>query len=261
VGLHLTAAAAGLVVPSAWPWLLGVVAANHAVLGIAGMLPQAALLGPNLHRLPTTGRPEVALSFDDGPDPEITPRVLDLLDRHGAQASFFCIGAAARARPGLVREIAARGHTVGNHTDLHPHHFAAMAPAAMSRQIDAAQATLTTLIGSPPRFFRAPMGLRNPLLQPLLAARGLTLVSWTRRALDGVPGDPRAAAGRLCAGGPRAGDVLLLHDGHAGRGPDGRAIVLSVLPDLLAELAARGLYSITLDQALAGGRVGTAMPA
>lgn len=262
VGLHLTAAAAGLAVPSAWPWLLCGVAANHAVLGVAGMLPRTALLGPNLSRLPPTGRPEIALSFDDGPDPEITPRVLDLLDRHGARASFFCIGAAARTWPGLVREIAARGHAVGNHTDSHPRHFAAMAPAAMGRQIDRAQATLAGLAGALPRFFRAPMGLRSPLLQPLLATRGLSLVSWTRRALDGVPGDPRAAAARLRAGGLRAGDLLLLHDGRPGRGPDDQALVLSVLPSLLAELAARGLRSVTLDQALVrSGPDGTAMPA
>ncbi len=244
VGLHAAAAVATLAAPAIWPWALGGIAANHAVLGLAGLLPRARLLGPNLRRL-QGGRPEVALTFDDGPDPEVTPRVLDLLDRHGARASFFCIGAAARRWPALTREIVARGHIVENHTDSHPPHFAAMSIGAMRRELDAAQATLTELAGAPPRFFRAPMGLRSPLLQPLLAARGLTLVSWTRRALDGVDGNPRAVEARL-RDRLRGGDVLLLHDGRAARTPDGAAVALAVLPGLLAELDARGLRAVSL---------------
>ena len=251
IGLHAAAAALALAVPSVWPWALGGVALNQAVLTGAGMWPRSTLLGPNLRRLPG-GRAEVVLTFDDGPDPEVTPRVLDLLDRHGARASFFCIGARARASPHLVRDIVRRGHSVENHTDRHPHHFAALPPGRLRREIAAAQATLAGLAGTPPRFFRAPMGLRSPLLQPVLAGQGLRLVSWTRRALDGLRGDPRAAAARLRRG-LAAGDVLLLHDGGAARTPDGRAVVLAVLPDLLKALAAGGLRSVTLRDGLGDG--------
>ncbi|HUZ63121.1 MAG TPA: polysaccharide deacetylase family protein, partial [Acetobacteraceae bacterium] len=250
IGLHAAAAALAVAVPAAWPWALGGVALNQAVLTGAGMWPRSTLLGPNLRRLPPSGRAEIVLSFDDGPDPEVTPRVLDLLDRHGARASFFCIGARARAHPRLVGEIIRRGHSVENHTDRHPHHFAALPPGRLRREIAAAQATLAGLAGTPPHFFRAPMGLRSPLLQPVLAGQGLRLVSWTRRALDGLRGDPAAAGARLRRG-LAAGDVLLLHDGGAARAPDGRAVVLAVLPDLLMALAGRGLRSVTLGDGLA----------
>lgn len=245
IGVHAAAAALALAVPPAWPWALGGVALNQAVLVAAGLWPRGSLLGPNLHRLPPTGRAEVALTFDDGPDPETTPRVLDILDRYGAFGSFFCIGNQAAAHPSLVREIARRGHAVENHTGRHPYLFAAMPMAQMRREIDAGQSILAGLAGIPPIFFRAPMGLRSPLLQPLLAAQGLRLVSWTRRALDGLRGDPAAASARLRRG-LAAGDILLLHDGRAARAPDGRAVVLNVLPGLLDALAARGLRSVTL---------------
>ncbi len=250
IGVHAAAAALAMAVPAAWPWALGGVALNQAVLIAAVLSPRSTLLGPNLWRLPSHGRAEIALTFDDGPDPEVTPRVLDLLDAHGARASFFCIGAGARANPALVREIVRRGHSVENHTYRHPHHFAALPPSGLRQEIAAAQATLAELAGTPPRFFRAPMGLRSPLLQPILAEQGLCLVSWTRRALDGLRGDPVAAAARLRRG-LAAGDVLLQHDGRAARTPDGTAVALTVLPGLLAVLAARGLRSVTLGDGLA----------
>lgn len=250
IGLHASAAALALAAPRLWPWALTGVALNHAVLGGAGMWPRSTMLGPNLRRLPPTGRSEVALTFDDGPDPEVTPRVLDLLDRCGARASFFCIGARARAHPGVVREIARRGHAVENHTDCHPYRFAALPPGGLRREIAGAQATLALLAGAPPAFFRAPMGLRSPLLQPVLARLGLHLVSWTRRAFDGLLGDAQAAGARLRRN-LAAGDVLLLHDGRAARTRDGQAVVLAVLPDLLRALAALGLRSVTLTDGLA----------
>src|ERR1700744_4331958 len=79
--------------PAWWPFALAAFLGNHLVLGLVGMHPRSRLLGPNLIRLPddAAARGEVALTFDDGPDPAITPRVLDVLDRHGAKASFFCI--------------------------------------------------------------------------------------------------------------------------------------------------------------------------
>ncbi len=245
IGLHAAAAALVLAVPGALPWALGSVAVNQAFLTCAGLWPRGTLLGPNLDRLPPTGRNEVALTFDDGPDPETTPLVLDVLDRHGAFASFFCIGKQAEIHPALVRDIVRRGHTVENHTNRHPNHFAAMSLSGMRGEIAAAQSTLATIAGTPPVFFRAPMGFRSPLLEPVLAGQGLRLVSWTRRALDGLRSEPTAAANRLRRG-LAAGDVLLLHDGRAARAPDGRAVVLNVLPGLLDHLAARGLRSVTL---------------
>jgi peptidoglycan/xylan/chitin deacetylase (PgdA/CDA1 family) len=232
--LHVAAAGLCVTFPPLWGWALGAVVLDHAALAAAGMAPRSGLLGPNLRRLPATGRPELALTFDDGPDPAVTPAVLDMLDAHGAKATFFCIGAAARAHPGLVRAIAERGHAVENHTDRHLAGFACLPPAALRREIGAAQDILTDLAGSPPRYLRAP-----------LASAGLRLASWTRRALDGLSGNSDAARARLLSG-LAPGDVLLMHDGRAARTAHGRAPVLEVLPAVLEASRRLGLRCVTL---------------
>ena len=249
--LHGAAALGTLAVPAAWPWALGALAANHAVLTLAGLLPRSTLLGPNLTRLPqaAAARGEIALTIDDGPDPEVTPRVLDLLDAAGARASFFCIGWRARENPALCREIVARGHRIENHGDSHSSAFSAFGPARMKADIAAAQATLSDISGQAPRFFRATAGLRNPFLDPVLAALDLRLAAWTRRAYDTREGRPDVVRARLTRN-LGAGDILLMHDGHAAATPDGRPVILATLPQLLRSLADRGLTPVTLIDAL-----------
>jgi peptidoglycan/xylan/chitin deacetylase (PgdA/CDA1 family) len=225
--------------PQGWPWALGVLAANHFVLFCAALSPNDRLLGPNLSSLPASAaaRGEICLTFDDGPNLDVTPRVLDLLDRFQAKASFFCIGEKAAAYPELVREIARRGHSIENHSYDHRSAFAFFGTSWLRRQVEAAQETLTTIAGRPPAFFRAPAGFRSPLLHFVLSNAGLRYVSWTRRGFDAVSRDPQRILRRLTRG-LAAGDMLLLHDSAP--------IVLEVLPALLDELAARGLRSVSL---------------
>jgi peptidoglycan/xylan/chitin deacetylase (PgdA/CDA1 family) len=193
----------------------------------------------------------VALTFDDGPDPEVTPRVLDLLAERGARATFFCIGRRARAHPEIVAEIVRRGHEVENHTWSHPNSFACYPPGPMRREIVRAQEALAETAGRRPRYFRAPAGIRNPLLDPLLHAQGLTLVSWTRRGFDTVAREPERVARRLLRG-LAGGDVLLLHDGSAARDRQGTPVVLEVLPRLLDALEDRGLTGVPFSAEEAG---------
>ncbi len=251
--LHAAAAGGLLADPSAWQAWIGVVLANHCLLGAVGMWPKSRLLGPNLVRLPEAGgraRGLVVLSFDDGPDPEVTPLVLDLLERHGASASFFCVGKRARAYPDLVRDIARRGHSVENHTERHKLHFACLGLGGVRREIDEAQATLIRITGRAPRFFRAPAGLRSPLLDPVLSRTGLRYTSWTRRGYDTVYRTPAAVLRHLTRG-LRAGDIILLHDGAYARTRAGRPVVLEVLPDLLDHLRGLGLRAVSLPGAFA----------
>ena len=249
--LHGAAALGTLAVPAAWPWALGALAANHAVLTLAGLLPRSTLLGPNLTRLPDTAaaRNEIALTIDDGPHPEVTPRVLDLLDAAGAKASFFCIGRYARQHPALCQEIVARGHRVENHGDSHSMMFATFGLKRIRADISNAQATLADITGQNPRFFRPTAGLRNPLLDPVLASLDLKLASWTRRSYDTLEGDSLRVYGRLSRGlGP--GDILLLHDRHGATAADGRPVILSVLPRLLESIKQAQLIPVTLESAL-----------
>ena len=247
VALHAAALAGGLAWPRHWRWAAGAVVLDQALLTTAGLLPRSRWLGPNLSQLEDAGN-AVALTFDDGPDLEVTPRVLDLLDEAGMHASFFCIGARARAQPALVGEIARRGHTVENHSLNHLYRFAALGPRALAREVLTAQAILADCAGAPPVWFRAPMGLRNPLLQPVLESAGLRLASWSRRALDGVSGDQDAAVRRL-ARGLAAGDVLLMHDGNCAHDREGRPVVLGALPPLLLLLQQSALLGRSLPRA------------
>jgi peptidoglycan/xylan/chitin deacetylase (PgdA/CDA1 family) len=247
---------AGLVVlllgwPAAWPLALALFAANHLLLTAAGLWPRSRALGPNWVRLPPAAAAagQIALTLDDGPDPSLTPRVLDLLDRHQVRATFFCIGALAERHPDLCREIVRRGHAIENHSQRHLHRFAALGPARMAREIEAGQATLTRLAGQPPLFFRAPAGLRSPFLEPILARQGLQLASWTRRGFDTRNRNADDVLRRLTRN-LAAGDILLLHDGHAARDADGTPVVLAVLPRLLELIQARNLHPVTLRAAL-----------
>lgn len=251
--LHAAAALGLAAHPASWPWALGGVLANHAALGAAGLLPRSRLLGPNLVRLPEAARRrgEVALTFDDGPDPDVTPRVLDILAAHGATASFFLIGRRAARHAPLVRGLARAGHSAENHTDRHLHGFAALPPAATRREIAAAQEAIAAAAGAEPRFFRPPAGLRSPFLDPALAAAGLLHASWTRRGFDTVRRDPEALLRRLVGRrGLVGGDILLLHDGNAARVPGGGPVVLAVLPELLRRIAAAGLSAVSLPRAM-----------
>jgi peptidoglycan/xylan/chitin deacetylase (PgdA/CDA1 family) len=249
--VHLGAAAALLARPRAWPWALGAVVANHFGLAAAGLWPRSQLLGPNWTRLPTNpGLPGgVAITIDDGPDPDVTPQVLSQLAEYGAHATFFCVGERVERYADLARDIVSRGHDIENHSQRHKHNFSLMGPRSMSAEISRGQDSILRVTGSSPRFFRAPAGLRNPFLDPVLTRLRLSLVSWTRRGFDTVNPNANAVYRRLTKG-LQDGDILLLHDGNAARNHGGRPVILEVLPQLLDALAAKQLRPVTLRSAI-----------
>jgi peptidoglycan/xylan/chitin deacetylase (PgdA/CDA1 family) len=251
LGLHAAALGATLLAPQAAGWAAGAVLANHLGLSAAGLWPRSTVLGPNIRRLPSESalQGEWALTIDDGPDPQVTPALIDLLAAEGVRATFFCIAERARAQPALLRRIMAAGHSVQNHSLRHRHDFSLMGPRRLAREVGDAQALLADLSGQRPHCFRAPAGLRNPLLDPLLHRLGLHLVSWTRRGFDTREAHPERVLNRLTRG-LAAGDILLLHDGHARFSAQGRPAVLDLLPLLLARCREAGLRAVTLTDAL-----------
>ncbi|MEO6319106.1 MAG: polysaccharide deacetylase family protein [Polaromonas sp.] len=251
VVLHLLVLATLILEPGQWRWVLGAVLINHLLIAAIGLWPRSRWLGPNWTRLPAaaTGRNEFALTIDDGPDPDVTPQVLDVLDQYGARATFFCIGEKAARYPDLCREIIRRGHAVENHSQHHRHNFSLTGPRGMRLELQAAQDTLGRICGQQPLFFRAPAGLRNPFLDPVLHQMGLTLASWSSRGFDTRIGDAGRVTGKLVRG-LRAGAILLLHDGNAARTASGVPVILEVLPALLACAAAAQLRAVTLRQAV-----------
>ncbi len=248
--LHGLALLLVIAAPGQWRWALAAVLANHLWLMLLGLWPRSHGLGPNWTRLPAaaSARNEIALTIDDGPDSVVTPQVLDLLDRYAVQATFFCIGDKAARYPDLCLEIVRRGHAVENHSQRHRHYFSLLGHVGIRRELQAAQDTLATVTGQRPLFFRAPAGLRNPLLDPVLSSLGLRLASWSVRGFDTRVGDAARVSNSLLRG-LRAGAILLLHDGNAARTPRGTPVILEVLPTVLAAASAAHLRFVTLRQA------------
>ena len=249
--LHACAPAALVALPETWPFAIGAIVGNHVLLGAVGLQPRSSLLGPNLTRLPAAaaGRGQVALTIDDGPDPLVTPQVLAILERHGAKASFFCVGDHALRYPELCRDIVRAGHAVENHSQSHSTFFAAFGPRRIAVDVDRGQQTLRSLTGETPQFFRPTAGLRNIFLDPVLARRGLRLASWTRRGFDTREGRADVVLSRLVRN-LRGGDILTLHDGNAARTAAGVPVIVEVLPRLLGEIRAAGLHAVTLRHAM-----------
>lgn len=250
--LHVFALLFVLMLPKYWLSVIAAIVADHLSIVAAGLLPRCQLLGANWTQLPAASgqRGEIALTIDDGPDPEVTPQVLDILDAYHAKATFFCIGKQAQNYPELCREIVQRGHAVENHTQHHWHYFSLLINTKRIRaEIAAAQHSLTSITGIQPLFFRPTAGLRNFLLEPILCGLGLQLVSWTRRGFDTREKQPAQVLNKLLKN-LKAGDILLLHDGHAARTVEGVPVIVAVLPELLAALKAAKLNSVTLRSAV-----------
>ncbi len=248
-GVH-AAALSSLEISGAWAAPLAAVAANHLVIGAACMNPRGGWLGPNLTRIPVArARNQIALTFDDGPDPAVTPQVLDLLEQAGARATFFCLGERAAHHAGLIADIRDRGHGVENHTHRHPNTFALSGAAAMRREVVQAQDSIEQTAGRRPQFFRAPAGMLNPWLFPILAAAGLSLVSWTRRGFDTTSSSSATVASRLTRG-LAAGDILLLHDGYASTRRRDPGVVIDALARVLDAMQKLELRSEALHRLL-----------
>ena len=250
VGLHAAAGATAVAVPGLWPQALASVVANHMLVTALGLWPTSRLLGPNILRLPPAAiaRREITLTFDDGPDPQVTPQVLDLLDAYTVKAPFFCIGARVTQYPELARDIVRRGHSIENHSHAHRHTFSVSGLRRIEQEIYRGQDAIASAVGRAPCFFRAPAGLRNVFLDPVLHKLNLRLASWTRRGFDTARSDADQVAARLTKG-LASGDLLLLHDGHAARTATGTPVVLEVLPRLLEACRVQNVHPVTLDAA------------
>ncbi len=233
-------------------WALAIIASAHAFWLIPTFLPNCDWYGEVVTKLPqSASSPDgrvIWLTIDDGPDPQDTPALLDLLDKHQAKATFFQIGAKAAAYPHLVSEVLRRGHTIGNHTMNHPQlTFWAYGPRAILREIVRCDEAVEKASGFNyhPQWFRAPVGFKNPLVHHLLEKMNLRQPGWSARGLDGVLRDPEKIHTNLCAG-IKPGAILLMHEGredaHGGR------LAPQVLSRLLAELSHQGYRCVLPDQ-------------
>ena len=217
------------------------VAGAIAVTGLAGyatVAPSAQLFGPVLLAPPRPN--ELALTFDDGPNPAATPQLLDLLAAHNIRATFFLIGRHALAQPALVRRIAAAGHALGNHTMSHPR-LPLCAHARIVAELRDASRAIEDLSGTPLRLFRPPHGFRTPYVLGTARDLGLTTTTWTTIANDWSLTDPEVIAARVQAGIARStrrglAANIALHDGSQQTPTPSRQPTLAATALLLARL-------------------------
>jgi peptidoglycan/xylan/chitin deacetylase (PgdA/CDA1 family) len=206
--------------------------------------PRGALLGRVLWK---GNRRGVALTFDDGPHPGYTPRVLEILEQFQARATFFVIGKYLERHGRIIGEASGKGHVIGNHSY---HHFRAMSllPSREIRQeIMQCQDEVERWAGYRPRFYRQPAGFRNPRIFGILENLGMNLVGWQARAYDTREKDSRVIARRILDK-IQPGGIILLHDGSdSGKNQD-RTPTLGALPEILRGLRTRGLEMLTLDE-------------
>ncbi len=186
---------------------------SHMLLLYPTLVPSCQWWGPVFTRFKTAER-EVWLTIDDGPTPAHTTAMLDLLAQFDARATFFVIGAQAEKHPHLITEILTRGHAVANHTHTHPSRTLWCAgPKRVEREIALCAENLRTTPQRPADFFRAPAGLKNMFVHPVLARYGLGLIGWTVRGLDTVKRDAVHVAERI-EQGAKPGAIIVLHEGH-----------------------------------------------
>ena len=190
----------------------------------------------------------MALTIDDGPNPAVTPQVLDVLERYQARATFFCIGEKAQRYPELCREIVRRGHAVENHSQHHYLDFSLYGVKRITREVEAAQDALEAITSQRPQFFRAPAGLRNIFLDIVLVRSRLRLASWSVRAFDTKVGNPVKVRDKLLSR-LRPGAILLLHDDNSAQTSADTPVILEVLPSLIEHALRAKLRFVTLREA------------
>ncbi|MCA1847087.1 MAG: polysaccharide deacetylase family protein, partial [Actinobacteria bacterium] len=230
--VRITAAVSALVTLSVTLWI----GANSATVGWFGALTDH---GPRTV-------PQVALTFDDGPNVAFTLAVRDILDAYGAKATFFTVGRALDARPDISRALLDDGQLLGNHSYFHDY-WRWLDPGYA--ELDRTQRAFQRDLGVCPTFFRPPHGQHTPFMARAVRGDGMTMVTWDVSAGDWATNDGRLVAERVLRQ-VRPGSIVLLHDSIDGKITANRSVLLTALPLILDGLRARGLQPVRLDQML-----------
>ncbi len=225
--------------------LAGIVLAGAAFL--AAVLPGNHVYGATVAELPAQEK-VVALTFDDGPNPVYTEKILAVLAEEKVPATFFVLGEQARKHPALVRKTAAQGHEIGNHSDRHGD-VMRMSQAELAGDIARANKAIEQATGSRPRYFRPPHGFRDPMVLAEAERQGLTLVNWSVICRDWLnPGVDVLVDRVQQAVAP--GAIILLHDGDGLKQTAPREQTVEATRIIIRTLKAQGYRFVTLSEAL-----------
>jgi len=182
---------------------------------------------------------EIALTFDDGPVPDRTEGILDILKHHNVPATFFCIGKHVEAHPQIVRRMHEEGHLVANHSYFHRATFDLQSAAAIATELNSTDLAITRVVGSRPRFFRPPYGVTNPMVATAVRNGNYLTIGWSIRSFDTVIEDRTRLLRRLTRS-LSGGDIILLHD-------QGKCTT-DVLSELIQQVTALGLRIVRVDK-------------
>lgn len=237
-------------IPGVGGWALSLLAlaAGTALVMALVLHPNASFWAPTRYRSPAPSN-AVALTFDDGPDPQFTPQILDLLAARGVKAAFFVVGERVEQHPELVARIDREGHLIANHSHRHGLDFHFRLWSAVEREIASCNAAIAGVIGKVPALFRSPQGFKNPALGDVLRRRQMLAVGWQARGYDAIERSAESIERQVLAQ-VRPGGVVLLHDGAGLHGTLDRSPTLAALPRIIDELRGRGLDLVRLDALL-----------
>jgi peptidoglycan/xylan/chitin deacetylase (PgdA/CDA1 family) len=181
---------------------------------------------------------QVAITFDDGPNNEFTPQVLNLLKRYNANATFFCIGKHIKENPELLKKIIAEGHVVGNHTYTHDEKFGFFKTKNVIAELLETNTIIKKLTGLETKLFRPPFGVTNPRIKKAIFGTDLQSIGWSVRSLDTTSKSSRSII-KSIQKKVKKGDVILLHDTSSKS--------IEVLEQLLVILKEKQMESVTVS--------------
>jgi len=240
-----------------WPSFRRAAVSSVGVLLLCGVTaayagattPSVTWFGGLVHHGPRDGR-QVAITFDDGPDPPYTLQIRDILDRYGVKATFFEVGKAVDARPDVSKALLDDGQLLGNHSY---HHDAVRWLDPRYTELQSTQDAFARNLGVCPAFYRPPHGSHTPFMARVVEDHGMTMVTWDDSAGDWATDDGDLVAGRILDK-VKPGSIILLHDGIDGNIGADRSVILRALPLIIEGLRERGLEPVRLDELL--GRPG-----
>lgn len=222
-------------------WIYIIVILSYLIIHIAGsVILSMRFFLPVKYK----GKPEsnaIAITFDDGPVPGKTEKILEILNRHQVQATFFCIGHRIDDHPALVKRIYNEGHLLANHSYWHGKTFDLQASAKIEKELLDTDVAMKKAIGLTPRFFRPPYGVTNPMVASAVKQRGYETIGWSVRSFDTIIHDSGALMKRVTKS-LKGGDMILFHDYCD--------VTIEILPALLDHIAKLGLKIVRADELL-----------
>lgn len=195
----------------------------------------------SLHANKKSDKNQISITFDDGPDPSVTPLVLELLEQYGAKATFFCIGKQVENHPNILKRILAEGHSIGNHTYSHSKSFGFFGTGKVKGELSKTKSIVKKLTGLEMNLYRPAFGVTNPQIEKAVKSLGLQSIGWSVRSLDTTARSEKKILRRITSRVSK-GNIILLHDTSEKS--------VAVLERLLVFLGEKNLQSVTVDELL-----------